>query len=148
VFAIDQLVEIAIRALSPAVNDTFSALTCIDWLAAGLCQISERTLPAGVRRDGHGDVRLIDPGPDYARIVNRACDKIRQAGRGMPAVAIRQMDSLAKVLEYTTTSEQRAVLLRQAEMIASAARTAIPDEPDRHDVETRYQLVVDLAAHA
>jgi uncharacterized membrane protein len=36
VFAIDQLVEIAIRALSAAVNDTFTALTCIDWLSAGL----------------------------------------------------------------------------------------------------------------
>jgi len=146
VFAIDQLVEIAIRALSPAVNDTFSALTCIDWLAAGLCQISERTLPVGVRRDGHGDVRLIEPGADYARIVNRTYDKIRQAGRGMPAVAIRQMDSLAKVLEYTTTRDQRAALLRQAEMIASAARSAIPEEHDSDDVEVRHRLVVDLAA--
>ena len=40
VFAIDQLVEIAIRALSPAVNDTFTALTCIDWLSAGLSRLS------------------------------------------------------------------------------------------------------------
>ncbi len=45
VFAIDQLVEIAIRALSPAVNDTFTALTCIDWLSAGL----EPDLRSGVR---------------------------------------------------------------------------------------------------
>ena len=52
VFAIDQLVEIAIRALSPAVNDTFTALTCIDWLAAGLSRISGRTLVEGVYRDG------------------------------------------------------------------------------------------------
>ena len=40
VFAIDQLVEIAIRALSAAVNDTFTALTCIDWLSAGLGRVS------------------------------------------------------------------------------------------------------------
>ena len=44
VFAIDQLVEIAIRALSPAVNDTFTALTCIYWLSAGLCRVTERVL--------------------------------------------------------------------------------------------------------
>jgi uncharacterized membrane protein len=43
VFAIDQLVEIAIRALSPAVNDTFTAITCIDWLTAGLCRLSGLT---------------------------------------------------------------------------------------------------------
>jgi uncharacterized membrane protein len=39
-FGIDQLVEIAIRALSPAVNDTFTALTCIDWLGDSLCKIA------------------------------------------------------------------------------------------------------------
>src|ERR1700687_2857129 len=46
-FAVDQLVEIAIRALSPAVNDTFTALTCIDWLRAGPCPVSGRGAPGG-----------------------------------------------------------------------------------------------------
>jgi uncharacterized membrane protein len=41
-FGIDQLTEIAIRALSPAVNDTFTALTCIDWLGECLCKIAAR----------------------------------------------------------------------------------------------------------
>ena len=45
-FAIDELVEIAIRALSPAINDTFTALTCIDWLVDALCRISARWNPA------------------------------------------------------------------------------------------------------
>ena len=53
-FAIDQLVEIAIRALSPAVNDTFTALTCIDWLGDGLCKISTRWNPPRVHRDTAG----------------------------------------------------------------------------------------------
>ncbi len=51
VFAIDQLVEIAIRALSAAVNDTFTALTCIDWLSSGLSRVSGRVLDEGVYRD-------------------------------------------------------------------------------------------------
>ena len=55
-FAIDQLVEISLRALSPAVNDTFTALTCIDWLGDGLCKITatglpERHLPRRRRQD-------------------------------------------------------------------------------------------------
>ena len=54
VFAIDQLVEIAIRALSAAVNDTFTALTCIDWLSAGLGRVSGRVLDEGVYRDAAG----------------------------------------------------------------------------------------------
>src|SRR5215469_15671008 len=51
-FGIDQLVEIAIRALSPAVNDTFTALTCIDWLGDTLCKIAIQWHPARVHRDG------------------------------------------------------------------------------------------------
>ena len=47
-FAIDQMVEIAIRALSPAVNDTFTALTCVDWLGDGLCKISTAGIHAGL----------------------------------------------------------------------------------------------------
>ena len=51
-FGIDQLVEIAIRALSPAVNDTFTALTCIDWLGDSLCQIAVAWHPHVYHRDG------------------------------------------------------------------------------------------------
>ena len=94
VFAIDQLVEIAIRALSPAVNDTFTALTCIDWLSAGLSQVSSRVLSEGVYRDEHGRIRLIEIDPSYPRMVNRAFDKIRQSARGMPAVIIRMLGAL------------------------------------------------------
>ena len=58
VFAIDQLVEIAIRALSPAVNDTFTALTCIDWISAGL---SHDLRPACSRKASTGaEVRRSD----------------------------------------------------------------------------------------
>ena len=101
-FAIDQLVEIAIRALSPAVNDTFTALTCIDWLGDGLCKISARWNPAVVHRDRPGQ-RPGHPRRGQLRTAGRApFDKIRQAGRGMPAVMIRQLDALAQIMGYTT----------------------------------------------
>ena len=142
VFAIDQLVEIAIRALSPAVNDTFTALTCIDWLADGLCKISTRLSAGSVHAGRFGWIRLIEPGSSYARIVNRAFDKIRQAGRGMPAVAIRQMDSIARILPSTRTSDQRDVLVRQAQMILASSEDAISVAEDRADVSRRFEAVV------
>jgi uncharacterized membrane protein len=146
VFAIDQLVEIAIRALSPAVNDTFTALTCIDWLGDGLSKISGRQLSEGVYRDRLGNVRLIEVSPSYARIVNRAFDKIRHAGRGMPAVALRQLEALARVTESTADPSRHAVLLRQADMILRAGEEAIHEEEDRALVRARYDEV--LAAGA
>ncbi len=59
-FGIDQMVEISIRALSPAVNDTFTALTCIDWIGDALCKLLSSGLPNGVHRDSHGNIRLIE----------------------------------------------------------------------------------------
>jgi len=141
-FAIDQLVEIAIRALSPAVNDTFTALTCIDWLSDGLCQITAGWHSRRVHFDDQGKVRVIGAEPSYERFVDRAFDKIRQAGRGMPAVMIRQLEALSRIMEYTSTPAQRAVLLQQAEMILRESEDSVAEPLDRNDVRRRYDAVV------
>ncbi len=144
-FAVDQLVEIAIRALSPAVNDTFTALTCIDWLGEALCRISTRWHPVRVHRDGHGFVRVITAHVSYARLVERAFEKIRQAGRGMPAVLIRQLDALTAIMQDTVSPQQRKLLLEQAAMIHRAAEESIPEASDRTDVERSYAEVLAAA---
>jgi uncharacterized membrane protein len=141
VFAIDQLVEIGIRALSPAVNDTFTALTCVDWLSAGLGRVSGRVLDEGVYRDGRGNVRLIESDPSYARMVNRAFDKIRQAARGMPAVLIRLIDSIGSIMLDTTTPEQRAVLRRQADMVLRLSEETVSEPNDLEEIRFRYRRI-------
>ena len=78
-FGIDQLVEIAIRALSPAVNDTFTAMTCIDWLGDSLCKIAVEWHPDACHRDRGGQIRLITAPVSYERLVQRSFEKIRQA---------------------------------------------------------------------
>ena len=145
VFPIDQLAEIAIRALSAAVNDTFTALTCIDWLTDGLSNISGRYLAEGVYRDRRGVIRLIELDPSYARMVDRAFDKIRQASRGMPAVMIRIMDALACITEYTTAPEQRQIVRHQADMVMRSAEETIPDPDDLRDIATRYDKLQSIA---
>jgi len=145
VFAVDQLVEIAIRALSPAVNDPFTALTCIDWLSAGLRRISHVTLGKGVYRDGpvtYGSSSPIRP----TRTANRAFDKIRQSARGMPVVIIHMVDALTRVMEETTTAEQRLVLARQAEMIVRSAEESVAEPNDLEDIHSRYRNFLAKAA--
>jgi uncharacterized membrane protein len=139
VFAIDQLVEIAIRGLSAAVNDTFTALTCIDWLSAGLGRVSGRVLDEGVYRDAAGNVRLIESDPSYARMVNRAFDKIRQSARGMPAVLIRLIDSLGSIMLDSTSAEQRDVLRRQADMVLRLSEESVMEPNDLEEIRFRYQ---------
>ena len=144
-FAVDQLVEIAIRALSPAVNDTFTALTCIDWLGESLCKVTTRWQPLRVLRDSHGYVRVITAHVSYQRLVERAFEKIRQASRGMPAVQIRQLEALTKIIDHTTTAEQRELLLTQAAMIRRVSEESVPEPADRADVQREYEQVVNAA---
>ncbi len=145
-FGIDQLVEIGIRALSSAVNDTFTALTCIDWIGDSLCKVTGRWQPTRIYADASGEVRVIATEISYERLVQRSFEKVRQAGRGMPAVLIRQLDSLAKIMERTTTDDQRAVLLGQAEMIERSSAESVPEAADRADVRRRYEAVLSTRA--
>jgi uncharacterized membrane protein len=145
-FGMDQLVEICIRALSAAVNDTFTALTCIDWIGDSLYKVTGRWQPTRVYRDSEGMVRVIATETTYARLVSRGFEKVRQAGRGMPAVLIRQLDALARIMERTTTSADRRVLLDQADMIARLSERSVDEPADRADIDRAYQAV--LVAHA
>ena len=139
VFAIDQLVEIAIRALSAAVNDTFTALTCIDWLSAGLGRVSGRVARRG---------RLPRPAgqrpPDRVRPVVRphGQPRLRQdppVGRGMPAVLIRLIDSLGSIMLDTTSAEQRVVLRRQADMVLRLSEETVTEPNDLEEIRFRYR---------
>jgi uncharacterized membrane protein len=141
-FGIDQLVEIAIRALSSAVNDTFTALTCIDWIGDSLVKVTGRWQPTRVYRDGAGAVRVITTEVTWERLVQRSVEKVRQAARGMPAVMIRQLDALAKIMERTTTPADRQVLLDQAAMIERLSAATVDEPADRADISRAYQRVV------
>jgi uncharacterized membrane protein len=138
-FGIDQLVEIAIRALSPAVNDTFTAMTCIDWLGENLCRIVSSWHPARVHRDRQGYIRVISAEPSYDRLVRRSFEKIRQSSLGMPAVMIRELDALGAIMAETTSEGQRRVLLEQAAMIDRACERSVPEADDRADVRRSYE---------
>jgi uncharacterized membrane protein len=144
-FAVDQLVEIAIRALSPAVNDTFTAITCIDWLGESLCRVTTSWRPLRVHRDGHGFVRVITAQVSYERLVERAFEKIRQASAGMPAVMIRQLDALTKIMKETSTHEQRELLLAQAAKTMRLCERTVEEESDRADVEHEHALLLEAA---
>jgi uncharacterized membrane protein len=142
-FGIDQLVEIAIRALSPAVNDTFTALTCVDWLGDSLCKAVVSWHPDVFHRDANGDIRLITAPVSYERLVQRSFEKIRQAAGGMPAVLIRQLEVLGKIMAVAPPSRTR-VLLDQAEMIQRLSLRTVAEETDQSDVTARYESLLAL----
>ena len=122
-------------------NDTFTALTCIDWLGDCLCRAARAPLPDGIYRAPDGVVRLVDPVITFERLLKGSYDKIRQAGRGMPAVLIRQLDNLRRVSDAGATSHSD-IIAHQAAMILRACEESVPEESDRRDVQLAYAALV------
>lgn len=133
-----QLVEIAVRALSPGINDPFTAVACVDRLASALSRLARRDTPSPLRFDTDGRLRLVAPGPTFAGIVDLAFNQIRQSARSNPAVAIRMLDAIAQIARQVQHAPHAACLQRQADMIVRGAREAVPEADDVLAVQARY----------
>jgi len=137
-FPFQQLVEIAVRALSPGINDPFTAIACVDRLGSALCRLVRRDMPSALRFDDHGQLRLVAPGSSFAGIVDTAFNQIRQSARSNPAVAIRMLDAIAQIAGHVQRAPDAACLRRHAGMIATGAREAVPEPDDLLAVEAAF----------
>jgi uncharacterized membrane protein len=145
-FGIAQIVEIAIRALSPAVNDTFTGVACVDWLAEALLTLAERPPLEGNWHDTNGDLRLWMPAVRLERLVKLAFDQIRQASLTTPAVLIRQLDVIRR-LAPRLPEACRQELSEQADAIEeSASALAALDRRDLDSAWRRARSVLDLGS--
>ncbi|MGE4543610.1 MAG: DUF2254 domain-containing protein [Pedobacter sp.] len=138
---INQLVEVAVRALSPGINDPFTAINCIDYLGSALANLARRRLPVPWHFDAEDRLRLITHPQTFDGALSAAVDQIRQHGRRDVAVTIRLLEMLATLLSVTCREEQRRALARQAAMIERGSRDGLPAEEDRRDVHQRYLAV-------
>ncbi|MBD0390195.1 MAG: DUF2254 domain-containing protein [Nostoc sp. C3-bin3] len=141
-FPIDQLVEIALRAISPGINDPFTAIRCIDRISAGLCHLVQRDFPSPYRYDNNNKLRFIAEGVDFRGLVDRAFNQIRQYGKSDAGVIIRLLEAIATIATYTNNSKYQASLRHHADMILQDSREGLSQEQDRKDVEESYYQVI------
>ena len=141
-FPINQLVEIALRAISPAVNDPFTAIRCIDRLSVGLSHLAQRDIPSPYRYDDDNNLRVIAEPVTFAIATDAAFNQIRQYSTEDVAVTIRLLEAIAVIAAYTRNNKDRAALLRHADMIKRGSQEGVSEELDRLDVESRYQAAV------
>ena len=90
-------------------------------------------------------MRVITAEVSYSSLVERAFEKIRQASRGMPAVMIRQLEALTKIMDHATLPEQRQLLLRRHAMIHESSIESVPEPRDRADVQRQYDVFLRAA---
>lgn len=140
-FGVFQIVEIALRALSPAVNDTFTGVACVDWIGDALLVIADAPPWSGCWFDHAGKARLRVRAVRLERLVRLAFDQIRQAASDNPAVLIRMLDMIRRIAPRMPSDEQRRVLLAEADAIREGASAGVTIALDHQDVEAAWARV-------
>ncbi|MDQ3779309.1 MAG: DUF2254 domain-containing protein [Chloroflexota bacterium] len=128
-----QLVDIAVKALSPGINDPSTAKLCIDRLGEVLVALGNRGSPAAVCRGEDGSVRLVLHPPPFDRLVSLAFDQIRHYGVADPTLAAHLVTTLGMVAALLPISRQEP-MVRQGRLILAAAETEIALADDRETV--------------
>ena len=139
-FGLDQLVEVAARALSPGINDPFTAIMCLDRIGEALSDLATRPMPSARRYDDKNVLRVIADPPTFQGMAEASLDQIRQYGSTSYAVTLRFLETLEAVAP-SASAEDRAVLRRQATLIYEG-RSALSASEDRQRVAARYALTV------
>jgi uncharacterized membrane protein len=147
-YGLQRLVEMAVRALSPGVNDVFTALAAIDNLSASVAMIFSRPAPSRTLHDSQGGLRLIRTVSDPAILLGVAFDQVRQAGAAMPAVGIRLFDALARLAPIVHSDVQRDAVLEQIEAVLASARSDTMIARDVEAIRERYRRAHDSLSRA
>lgn len=138
-FLIDELVEIAARALSPGINDPFTAKSCLDWLGAALAELARRDMPARLHSDDEGRLRLITRPASFEDYVARGLGALAQYVSSDVIAARHFLVTIGEVATSCDTASRIMALMNQVgnlrelsdSALTGANRRVVLDEADR-----------------
>jgi len=116
-FGILQIVDIALKALSPAVNDPSTAINCVDQLSAILIHYASRNPQEEILSDADGKAMVSIPYLDFERLVDSAFEQIRMYSRTDVAVSLRMFRALADIAHTVPDTASRKVLAEKGRRI-------------------------------
>lgn len=143
-FLIDELAEIALRALSPGINDPFTAITALHWLGAATAELGRRDL----RRSFHDDdeeERVVPLNDDYAHFIARGFGAMRGAVATSRIAALIMFDTLVHTASTLDDESRKRELAKEAEKLVVQARLNLAG-PEMDEVEARYISIKDKLA--
>lgn len=129
-YGMQQIVDVALKALSPGINDTTTAINCVDYLGSVLARLVRRRIDAPSHFD-EGQLRVVGRGPTFSDLMDIAFDQIRQNAAGNVAVLTRLLQALT-TLDGLTSDEQRRHAIRQhADHVIETVGRSVPSARDR-----------------
>lgn len=142
-FSVRQLNEIAVRALSPGINDPFTAGSVLERFGDALCRLAHRHLPTGaVARDGK--IVLTLPVTDYGGLCDAMFHTIRQNATGSAYVLIRILEVLSRVAEVERLTTRLADLRRHGDLVMADAKTGLAGSSGFDDLAQRHAILSDM----
>ena len=134
-FLVNELVEIAARALSPGVNDPFTATNCMDWLASVLARIRHFDTPPSWRCDARGTVRMVTRRVDFESMADASFAQLRPYVSSDRIASTHMMRLLAGLGRGHLHEEQREVLAQQARSLRQACQENLTLSSDREAID-------------
>lgn len=147
-FGVRQLVDMALKALSPGINDSTTAETCLDHIGVILACCAGRNLAPRNRHDENGKLRVLSIGIDFAQLAGLAFRQVAENAQGNTAVLLRILDTIGKVGRSCARSAQRDALLQQAEMTGEIALRSAKSEAAKEELGARLRALRDMLALA
>lgn len=139
-FGIRQIVDMAIKALSPGVNDTSTAVMCVDYLTSILARLVGRQFPPVYRYEGE-TLRVIAIVPSFEGLLVEAFDQIRGNAEVNVAVLVRMLGALDTLGSLTNNPSNLRALDEQLQWIDELANRCIEASHDRARIESRLSKV-------
>lgn len=128
-FGVRQIVDIALRALSPGVNDTTTAVTCIDYLTAINVRLANRRIGRPFVYD-KGRLRVIARGPTFETFFAESFDEIRRNAEGNATLILRLLVSLKTVAIATDDPARKRIIYQRVSLLQDLAEKTIDSEYD------------------
>ncbi len=143
-FLIDELVEIGLRALSPGINDPFTAVTAVHWLGAATAELARRDLRRSYAVDG-GDPHLVLLEDDFAHFVARGFGAMRSGIATNRIAALVTFDALVDAASMLDDEGRRKDIRQEGDLLMRQAREHLSG-PELEAVEARYQIFLNRIA--
>ena len=135
-FGLRQLVDIALKALSPAINDTTTAVICVEHISVILQRLADRNLQTSYGFEGE-ELRFIGHGPDFESLISLGFDQILENGEGNTAILSNLLGMLESIAEATTDQHRRAWLIRYIEVISEVVNKSAKTSYAQHILQSR-----------
>ncbi|HEY6407290.1 MAG TPA: DUF2254 family protein, partial [Ktedonobacteraceae bacterium] len=140
-YAVNQLVEMAVRAMSPAINDPFTAMTCLDYVGNGLALFIRQGEKSPHYYDRDGRLRLVLEPVTFDELLSAAFDMLRHAGCDNASVLLHMLQVIDTIRQEAKSPEARQQLLRHVSLIQAESQAGALIEQDRNYIHLSVEAL-------